>query len=96
MYAELFRHVLFPAVRDAHRQGNASFPRRISPDPVARRRNHRSCSTRQAEQLIEFCWREDPYLDKRWRKSGLRPRPLGSVRELKTFPILTKDEITAN
>lgn len=96
MYAELFRHVLFPAYESLTGRGThrflAEYRRNqwLDADSLAR------LQLEKLNSLMQFCWREVPYLGTRWRQAGLRPRMLGSVQELEEFPILTKEEITAN
>jgi phenylacetate-CoA ligase len=96
VYPELFRHVLFPAYETLTRRGTHRFlaeyrrTQWLDAETIAR------IQLEKLNTLIEFCWQQVPYLEKCWREAGLKRRPLGSVRELEYFPILTKGEITAN
>lgn len=96
MYAELFRHVLFPAYesltgRRTHRfLGEYRRNQWLDADSLLR------LQLEKLNVLLEFCWREVPHLAKRWRQAGLEPRRLDSVGELENFPITTKEDITAN
>ena len=96
MYAGLFRRILFPAYEIFTGRGTHRFlseyrrTQWLDAEAITR------IQLDKLNTLLEFCWREVPYLEKRWRQSGLRPRPLRSARELQAFPIVSKEEITDN
>lgn len=96
MYAELFRHVLFPGYESVIGRGTHRFLAQYHRNQWLDADSLLRLQLEKLNALTEFCWREVPYLERRWRQAGLEPRRLQSVQELENFPILTKDEITAN
>jgi len=96
VYAELFRHALFPAYESFTGRGTHRFLAQYRRNQWLDNEAIARIQLDKLNTLLEFCWQQVPYLQSRWRQSGLQPRRLESVRELERFPILTKEEITAN
>lgn len=51
---------------------------------------------RNLNALLEHCWRHVPFLQRHWREHGVQPGTLGHAAELARYPVLTKQQITAN
>lgn len=96
MYAELFRHVLFPAYETLNRRGTHRYLAEYRRNQWLDAESITRIQLAKLNNLLEHCWNHVPHLQRMWRQCGLRPRRLQSVQELEAFPILTKHEITAN
>ena len=96
MYAELFRHVLFPAYETLIRRGTHRYLAEYRRNQWLDAESITRIQLDKLNNLLEYCWNHVPHLQRMWRQCGLRPRRLHSVEELEAFPILTKHEITAN
>ena len=96
MYPGIFKHLLFPTYEILTGRGTHRFLAEYRRNQWLDGETIARIQLDKLNVLLDFCWRKVPHLEKRWRQWGLQPRRLESVRELEAFPILTKDEITAN
>lgn len=51
---------------------------------------------RRLNETIEYCWNHVEFYKEFWADSGLSPRRLESLEELRDFPVLTKDIFRQN
>lgn len=96
-YESAFRHVLFPAYETGLR-------RRHTLAWLAEYRRNQWLSTEQImalqwqrlQRLLEHCYREVPYYQRRWRELGVTPADIRNLDDYAKLPILTKADIRAN
>lgn len=96
-YETAFRRVLFPLYEGGLRRrptltylGEYERSQWLSAEEIA------ELQWQKLRQLIEFCWREVPYYQRRWKELGVTPADLRSFEDYAQLPILTKPEIRAN
>jgi phenylacetate-CoA ligase len=97
LYEPLFRRVLFPLYESRLRRRKTlryldTYERNqwLSPEQIA------ALQWRKLRQLIEHCWREVPYYQRRWKEVGATPQDICSMADYARLPILTKADIRAN
>ena len=96
-YESAFRHVLFPTYETGLR-------RRHTLAWLAEYRRNQWLSAEQVmalqwqrlQRLLEHCYREVPYYQKRWRELGATPADIRNLNDYAKLPILTKADIRAN
>ncbi len=97
LYENAFRHVLFPLYESvlcrrktlAHlREYEAS--QWLDPEQIA------ALQWNKLKALIEHCWREVPYYQRRWKELGITADDIRSPEDYARLPTLTKPEIRAH
>lgn len=96
-YEAAFRRVLFPLYESGLRHRPTlrylnEYERNqwLSGDEVA------ELQWQKLKRLVEHCWREVPYYQRRWKALGVCPDDLRSFDDYARLPILTKAEVRAN
>jgi phenylacetate-CoA ligase len=97
LYEPLFRHVLFPLYESRLRRRKTlshldAYERNqwLSGEQIA------ALQWRKLERLVEHCWREVPYYQRRWKEAGATPGDIRSLADYARLPVLTKADIRAN
>lgn len=95
-YEHAFRSALFPLYETLlRRRSTLRYLREyeasqwLPADRVAELQWHK------LRRLIEHCWREVPYYQRRWKELGLTPEDIRSPADYALLPTLTKPEIRA-
>ena len=96
-YERLFRNVLFPAF-DAgiKRRGTLGYLREYEANQWLDAMTLEQIRLAKLNRLLAHCWGTVPYLRRRWEAAGLEDRPLEHTSALARYPVMNKDEITAN
>lgn len=96
-YETVFRHVLFPAYETVLRRRHtlawlAEYRRDqwLAPEQIA------ALQWQRLKRLLEFCHREVPYYQRRWRELGVVPADIRNLDDYAKLPLLTKADIRAN
>ncbi|MBV8156258.1 MAG: phenylacetate--CoA ligase family protein [Dyella sp.] len=96
-YEHAFRNVLYPAYESGlRRRDTLSWQARyerdqwMSPGAIAELQFSR------LKSLLEHCYREVPYYQRRWRELGITPNDIQSLDDYARLPTLTKTDIREN
>jgi phenylacetate-CoA ligase len=95
-YEIFFRNVVFPAYETLIRRNTHRYRREYERSQWLPREALIALQLGKLNDLLAHAWRHVPYLQSKWKAHGLDPSPLKSVADLASYPILTKEEITAN
>jgi phenylacetate-CoA ligase len=96
-YEWLFRRVLYPVYESGIRRRKtlaylAEYERNqwLSEDEIA------AIQWRKLAALIQHCWQEVPYYQRRWRELDVAPGDIRSIEDYAKLPLLTKQDIRDN
>ena len=96
-YETAFRHVLFPIYESGlRRRPTLGYLKEYEHNQWLPESEIAELQWRKLKSLIDFCWREVPYYQRRWKELGVTPGGLNSFEDYARLPILTKGEIRAN
>lgn len=97
VYHLAFRHILLPVYTGViRRDGFTRYLREYESNQTLTRRAIVDLQLDKLNRLLRHAWRTVPHLARRWAEAGLLDRPLSSIEELEQYPLITKEEITAN
>lgn len=97
IYEQVFRHALFPLYESVLR-------RRSTLAYLAEAERNQWLSADELEtlrwaklkRLLEHCWREVPYYQRRWKELGVTPADIRTPADYARLPALGKAEVRAN
>jgi phenylacetate-CoA ligase len=93
-YEPLFRRALFPLYESVLRRrrtlaylGEAERNQWLPPEQLA------ALQWDKLKRLIEHCWREVPYYQRRWKALGVTPADIRTLADYARLPVLTKADV---
>ncbi|MGB0134687.1 phenylacetate--CoA ligase family protein [Dokdonella sp.] len=96
-YETAFSRVLFPLYESGlRRRPTLAYLREYEHNQWLPAEQIAELQWKKLKRLIEFCWNEVPYYQRRWKELGITPADLRSFEDYAQLPVLTKPEIRAN
>lgn len=97
IYQAFFKHVLFPGYeRFLKRRNTHVYLAEYTRSQFFSAEKLEQLQLAKLNQLLDHCWRTVPFLREFWSSTGLLHRPLANIKELESYPVLTKPLMTEN
>ncbi|MEZ5461188.1 phenylacetate--CoA ligase family protein [Dokdonella sp.] len=97
LYETAFRRVLFPLYESGlRRRPTLAYMKEYEQNQWLSSSELAELQWGKLKRLIEHCWRDVPYYQRRWKELGVTPDDLQSFDDYARLPILNKAEIRAN